>query len=367
MILTIIAYASVSYLAVRLGVVLVNLITRSLLPGSGSKGRALNLRVSVLIPARNEEENIGKVLDDLAQLDENILEILVYDDDSNDHTAFIIKEKALKDGRIRYIRGEGPKEGWLGKNHACHALAKESGGDLLLFLDADVRVEKGLIEDSISYLERYQLDLLSLFPVQEMKSLGEWLTVPLMNKILLGNLPLILIRKLRIKDFAAANGQFMLFRSEVYKQNWFHETVKQDRVEDIGIIRHTKMLDYRTMTLLSGGQVHCRMYSGYSGALKGFAKNINAFFGNNWLILMLYVILTTLGPLAVYALFSLAGLLLYVAVLVALNVMISLLSRQFWVLNVVLMPLQQASLVILFAMAAWRQLTGKMEWKGRKI
>ena len=197
--------------------------------------------------------------------------------------------------------------------------------------------------------------------------MGEWLTVPLMNKILLGNLALFLIRKLRMKAFAAANGQVMLFRSEVYKQNWFHEAVKQDRVEDIGISRHMKALGYRTMTLLSGGQVHCRMYGGYSGALKGFAKNINAFFGNNWLILMLCVILTTLGPFAVYALFSLAGLLIYITGLVAVNIMISLLSRQFWVLNIVLLPLQQASLVILFAMAAWRQLAGKMEWKGRKI
>jgi glycosyltransferase involved in cell wall biosynthesis len=367
MILTIIAYASVFYLAVRLGVVIVNLITRPLLPKLRSESKVFKVGVSVLIPARNEESNIGKVLDDLGKLDENILEILVYDDDSNDHTAFIIREKALNDGRIRYIRGEGPEEGWLGKNHACHALAKEAGGDLLLFLDADVRVEKGFLEDSIHYLEQHRLDLLSLFPVQEMKTFGEWLTVPLMNKILLGNLPLILVRKLRINDFAAANGQFMLFRSEVYKQNWFHEAVKQDRVEDVGIIRHMKALGYRTMTLLSGGQVHCRMYGGYSSALKGFAKNINAFFGNNWLILMLYVILTTLGPFAVYALFSLAGLLLYFAVLLAVSIMISLLSRQFWVLNVVLMPLQQASLVILSAMAAWRQLTGKMEWKGRKI
>ncbi len=155
------------------------------------KGRifGINPLVSILIPARNEENNIGRLLDDLQELKYNNFEILVYDDDSTDQTRSVIMDKSLLDKRIRYIQGKVLLPGWLGKNHACHQLAKAAKGDYLLFLDADVSVIPRLFTDSIAFMEKQDLDLLSLFPVQKMKTLGEWLTVPLMNRILLGNLP----------------------------------------------------------------------------------------------------------------------------------------------------------------------------------
>ena len=360
----IIAYAAIAYLAVQFGVVLANLITWPVL---NRRGNHSDSSLSVLIPARNEAQNIGNLLDDLRITKDNVIEILVYDDDSSDETADIIKAKSIEDSRIRCMKGDGPQAGWLGKNHACHEMASAANGDFLLFLDADVRVDKELIVDSISYAEEHRLDLLSIFPVQEMKSLGEWLTVPLMNKILVGNLPLILIRETKWKDIAAANGQFMLFRSEIYRRHRFHEMVKEERVEDIRIIKMMKMFGHRAQTLLSGGQVRCRMYRGYDDALNGFAKNVNAFFGNNWLILILYVMLTTLGPFAVWSVFSVWAMLIYLAVLISTRIMISVLSRQDWLMNILLMPLQQATLAILSAKAAWQQISGKMEWKGRRV
>ena len=366
----IIAYVAIAYLAFQFLVVLVNLITHPVLKGFPARqktGDNLRNGISVLIPARNEALNIGALLDDLRAIDVCIEEILVYDDDSIDQTAEIVRERSNIDSRIRYIRGGGLMEGWLGKNHACHCLAKEAVGDYLLFLDADVRVEPGGIEDALASLKEFRLDLLSLFPVQEMKTFGEWITVPLMNKILLGNLPMAFIRKVRLRDFAAANGQFMLFRAEIYKRYWFHEALKKERVEDIRIIRQMKEQGYRVHTLLSGGQVHCRMYAGYREALKGFAKNVNAFFGNNWLILNIYMFLTTLGPFAVWIAFSLKALLLYLSLLIVTRIMISLLSRQNPILNVLLMPVQQITLIILTATAAWREMTGRMEWKGRRV
>jgi len=307
------------------------------------------------------------VLDDLMKLDDTVVEILVYDDDSTDNTGRIIELKALSDKRIRYIRGSGPASGWLGKNHACHMMALETTGDYLMFLDADVRVSNELIVDSLSYAISHDLALLSIFPVQLMKSVGEWLTVPLMNQILVGNLPMVLIRKAKWHNIAAANGQVMIFLSEVYKKHWFHEKVKNERVEDIRIIQMMKKMGYKTQALLSDGQVQCRMYMNYHDALNGFSKNLIAFFGYNWVFLSLYLILTTSGLFAVWQLTGLIGALIYLLFLVILRTMISRLSSQNWLRNIISMPLQQATLILLSFLAAWRHMTGRLEWKGRRI
>jgi len=360
----IIAYAAFAYLALQLLVVLVNLLSGQYL----KKGEpAQNPIVSILIPARNEENNIGKLLDDLSRLDYINYEILVYDDDSTDQTASIVREKSLNNNSILYIHGTSLLPGWLGKNHACHQLARQARGDYLLFLDADVRVIPGLLTDSLAYMKKHDLDLLSLFPVQKMKTWGEWFTVPLMNRILLGNLPLMLIRLIRLPGFAAANGQFMLFKAETYKKHWFHRKVSDERVEDIQIMRLVKSLHYRGQTLLSGGQVSCRMYKGFGESISGFSKNIHAFFGKNWLILLFYIFLTTIGPFAVWAAFSLKSSIIYIAAMIMFRILVSVQSRQAWWINIMLMPLQQVSLIIISAMAAYRQATDRIFWKGRRV
>lgn len=360
----IIAYAAIAYLIVQLLVALVNMISGQYLKKADAEG---NLLVSILIPARNEENNIGNLLNDLSGLDYRNFEVMVYDDDSADQTSLIVHEKSLHDQRIRYIRGLGLLPGWLGKNQACHNLAMQAAGEYLLFLDADVRLMPGLLTDSMAFIQKHDLELLSLFPVQKMKSTGEWLTVPLMNQILIGNLPLILIRRSQMPDFAAANGQFMLFRAETYKNNWFHKELRDEKVEDIGIIRRMKRMKLNVHTLLSGGQIMCRMYTDYGEALSGFAKNVHAFFGSNWFLLFLYVILTSLGPFAVWISLPLPALFLYLAGVIVFRILVSLQSRQTWWLNCILMPFQQASLVIISVLAAYHQVTGKLTWKGRRI
>jgi chlorobactene glucosyltransferase len=216
-------------------------------------------------------------------------------------------------------------------------------------------------------VEKHDLSLLSIFPVQIMKSFGEWLTVPLMNRILLGNLPLDLIRRSRIPDLSAANGQFMLFRAEVYRKYRFHEKVKEERVEDIRIIRQMKQEGLKVMTLLSNGQIACRMYRGFRDSIPGFSKNIHAFFGRNWPVLILYLVLTIAGFPAVYLSFDWIALVVYAAAQLFVIAGVSWLSRQSSPVNILLFPLQSLTLAGITAIAVYRQLTGRFYWKGRRI
>jgi len=236
-------------------------------------------RVSVLIPARNEEKKIGFLLERLI-LNKNIFEILIYNDESTDQTAQVVSDFEKKDSRIHLIQGNSLPKGWLGKNHACFELSKRAQGDFFLFLDADVLIFGNLIEDVLFYLKTKNLGLVSLFPKQILKSWGEKVTVPMMNYILLTLLPLILVRFSPFSSHAAANGQFMFFDASLYHKMKPHEYFKSVAVEDIAIARYFKKKRIKVSCLTGEIRCQCQMYSSYQEALNGFSKNIFQFFGN---------------------------------------------------------------------------------------
>lgn len=360
------------FLLLRVFVALVNLFF-SILPKSvPEKCPPL---VSVLIPARNEAERLPELLFQLIQHDYRKMEILVYDDLSEDDTAEVIKSCARMDERIRYMEGKSLPEGWLGKNHACHQLAMHAKGDYLLFLDADVRIEKGLVMQSVSYAHKHKLALLSLFPVQQMHTLAERLVVPLMNWILVGLLPMKLTRWSSRPSLSAANGQFMLFETETYRKYRFHEMVKAQKVEDILIFKKIKQLSKSTAfetvlkaeTMLSNGMVKCRMYESWKEALDGFSKNVFEFFGGSPLLTLLFVLISSFGFVVAALYGGWWHLAVFLGMSLFLRIIVSIASRQslFW--NALLTPLQQFSFLILVFYAMRKRKRHNNQWKGRNV
>ncbi len=350
------------FLAVRLMVAALNVATARKKYRPVLKGRPL---LSVLVPARNEALNIGRLIQSIENQEYKNYELLIYDDQSDDKTGEIVESFAKNNPKIRLIRGKTLPEGWLGKNHACHCLASESKGEYLLFLDADVEVGIHLFDESINYLNEKEIQLLSIFPQQVMLSMAEKLTVPLMNWILVSLLPLVMTRFSSWKSFSAANGQFMLFDAKIYREHFFHSFVKLNAVEDIQIFRMMKKMKYRTETLLSNGQIKCRMYNGFSQAVEGFSKNIPAFFGGSVLFTLAFTLITTFGWAIVLIYMSLYVFIIFAAGTLFLRVLVSWASRQNCYENVLYAPLQQ----LVFAYIAFRSLmikkTGQIVWKGR--
>ena len=326
----------------------------------------VNDLVSVLIPARNEENNIRILLKCLQEISYKHLEILVFNDQSTDKTASIVKEFAIQDNRIRLIESEGLEKGWLGKNYACHFLASEAKGDYYLFMDADVQIEKSIIEESVNRCKKYQLGLLSAFPKQIIQSLGEKITVPLMNYILLTLLPLIFIRVSPFTSHSAANGQFMLFLASVYKKMKPHEEFKSSPVEDIRISRYLKRNKIKVACILGDNRITCRMYHGFHEATHGFAKNTLMFFGNSSVLAILFWAFTTLGFIPVLFV-NLDLLICYITTILMTRMIVSLISKQNLLENVLFIIPQQFVLIYIISKAI--QLKRKQDyiWKGRKI
>jgi chlorobactene glucosyltransferase len=188
-------------------------------------------RVSVILPARNEQGFIGKCLDSLISQDYANYEIIAIDDSSDDDTGKIIAEYASKDPRIIHVKA-GPKpEGWMGKNWACMEGYKKATGSLLLFTDADTKFAKNVITLAVSHLESFGLDALTVIP--KMICLDPWtkITLPVLSTFLHTRFSAIRVND-PTKKTGYFFGSFFIIRKSTYDDVGTHEGVKHEIIED---------------------------------------------------------------------------------------------------------------------------------------
>lgn len=352
-------------LGVRLLVALVNYLSFPFPAKSGDENGVKD--ISILIPVRNEEKNIRQLLNSLTRFKHQPLEILVYDDGSTDNTAAIASEFEKSRDNVKVLHGLQLPPGWLGKNHACFQLAKVARGSYFLFLDADVFVKDGLLPRVLKTMNKSSIDLLSIFPNQLMGSMGEKLTVPLMNWILLTLLPLPLVSLSRNPAFAAANGQFMLFRADIYRNMQPHERFRSHPVEDIAISRFYKKNGYSVATLLGDEHIQCRMYAGLNEAVNGFSKNVFHFFGGSVLATILFALITTLTPIVLFWREGVIPGLFALAAIILIRIFVSLSSKQNMLTNISLFIAQHIVFLFLVGYALKSHHKKVLLWKERNI
>lgn len=362
--MVVLAYIVLGFSIIQFLVAIVNVAFQQPFPKPVKNGSPL---VSVLIPARNEEKNIVNILTDLRHIQYKNLEIIVFNDQSEDKTGEIVNEFAKTDNRIKLIDSVNLPEGWLGKNHACYSLAKNAAGEYFLFLDADVRIEGEIIARTIAFSDKNQLGLVSVFPHQIMKSLGEWITVPNMNYILLTLLPLILVRKTGFQSLSAANGQFMFFRAGIYRKFQPHEKMKSEKVEDILIARYFKRNKIKIACISAKNSIQCRMYNGFGEAVSGFSKNVTMFFGNSFLAAFLFWLVTGFRFVVVLLFLSMPVFYFFLLIIILTRAAVSLSGGQNILLNTLLLVPQQVAMGIFILKAFENKLRKRWVWKGRNI
>jgi chlorobactene glucosyltransferase len=202
--------------------------------------------ISVLIPARNEEEDIVPCLESLRQQDYPNYEILVLDDNSTDRTAERVAEVAAADPRIRLLRGQPLPQGWAGKPYACHQLAAEAKGSWLLFTDADTIHAPTMLGSAMAYVHEHRLSLLSGLPLQKTVSFSQRVAVPAMYFLILCGMPLWWVQGARRPKPGLVIGQFIFVAAADYHEVGGHEAVRSKILEDIWLgftmARHGKRL-----------------------------------------------------------------------------------------------------------------------------
>ena len=252
--------------------------------------------VSVLIPARNEKENLVACVNSVLLQGTVVKEILVYNDHSTDGTDEIIDQLRLENAHFHNIEVNPLPAGWCGKNYACAQLAKSATGAWLLFLDADARLSPNAINRMIQEAISREVTFLSCWPRLEMISLAEKLLMPMLNFVVFSIFPGFL-SLLKDKQFSGnpslgiAHGSCMFFEKDSYFKFGGHERVKDQIFEDTRIAQLWRE-DRQSGVCLDGQDVvSLRMYKSWQEIWSGFQKNFYPAFRkdqNFWLFILFH-------------------------------------------------------------------------------
>lgn len=235
--------------------------------------RSVRPALSLLVPARNEAASIRHCVESALASTGVTLEVVVMDDASTDGTAEIVGEIAARDPRVRLESAPPLPDGWNGKQHACARLAEVARNDVLVFIDADVRLTPGGLARAVDFLDASGSALVSGIPRQRTGSWAERLVIPLIHFILLGFLPLGAMRRSPRASFAAGCGQLFIARREAYEAVGGHARIRGSRHDGVTLPRAFRRAGYRTDLFDATRVATCRMYRSAREVWLGFAKN----------------------------------------------------------------------------------------------
>ena len=233
-------------------------------------GSTTQARVSVLIPARDEAANIADCVSSVGLVDE----LLVLDDGSSDGTA----DRAAAAGAT-VLPGHPLPAGWLGKPWACEQLAAAAGGDVLVFVDADVRLAPGAVAAAVALLEATGLDVMCPFPRQLAGTIAERLVQPLLQWSWLTTLPLPLAERSPRPSLTAACGQFVVIRRSALQRVGGFAAVRGAVLDDLALVRAVKAAGGRGGVVDGSALAACRMYAGWGQLRAGYGKSLWGAFG----------------------------------------------------------------------------------------
>ena len=229
-------------------------------------------RVSVVIPARNEERRIEEALQSVLRQNYPDAEFIVINDRSTDRTGAILAELASQYSRLRVIEISDLPEGWLGKNYALYRGAEAAGGELILFADADVVMDRATLIKAASYMLERQLQHLAVLP--EIRMPGVLLG---MFTSAFGIFFSIYARPWKAKDPKSKRfigiGAFNLVSAPAYRAAGTHQAIAMRPDDDIKLGKLLKKHGYRQELVFGGAMMHVEWYSSLRELVDGLMKN----------------------------------------------------------------------------------------------
>ena len=240
--------------------------------------------VTAIVPVRNEESVIAACIQSLARQPE-IAEILVVNDQSSDQTASVVRSLVEKIPNLHLLEAGGLPDGWVGKNHALWVGVQQAKSPWLLFTDADAEHEPNSAARALQLAREHNAALVSFSPEQ--------ITEKWYEKALIPYVYLRLAKKFsydHVNDpassAAAANGQFLMIRRDVYDSVGGHAGVAGEVLEDVAIATRVKQADHRIWFASGKGLVRTRMYRSFGVMWEGWKKNLYRLMGGTpWAVL----------------------------------------------------------------------------------
>ncbi|MCA0988252.1 glycosyltransferase [Guptibacillus algicola] len=272
-------------LAAFLGWTMINSYFMPALP-KGKSYRDKDELVSILIPLRNEEDNVPDLITNLRKLTYPNVEFILLDDDSSDRTLTLLTELTKGDERFSILEGNDLPPTWNGKVYACHQLSERAKGDYLLFIDADIRLHRDTIQSTLTLIKKMKASMLSGFPAFPVSLWLEKLLVPLQHFVVHFHLPLLPANWTTRPAFTAAHGAFILVKHREYKMIDGHKAIHNSLVDDVDLSRAFKAHGYRSLLANVTTYTTCYMYRSNKDVWEGFTKNLFPGLGRSLLLVI---------------------------------------------------------------------------------
>jgi glycosyltransferase involved in cell wall biosynthesis len=245
-----------------------------------------NPRVSIVVPARNEQQDIEQSLTRLLELDYDNYEVIAVNDRSTDRTGEIMERVASRShaevgGRLRVIHHQELPPGWLGKTHAMWTATNQATGDWLLFTDADVLFKPDSLRRAVAYAEAERADHVVLFPQMIMKRPGEYMMIAFFQTMFVfGHRPWK-VADPKSKDHMGV-GAFNLIRRSVYNAIGTYEALRMEVLDDMKLGKVVKNAGFAQRNVFGADLISIRWARGARGVVNNLTKNFFAVLSFQW-------------------------------------------------------------------------------------
>ena len=312
--------------------------------------------VDVLIPMRNEEENVEGCLKSVLNSELlDVSKVFVLDDGSSDSTAELIGQF-----KVDKLSGTQPPTGWLGKVWACHNLAQVGSGKYLVFVDADVRLHPYAIASSITKMNKFGWDFISPYPRQISGSFLEKLIQPLLQWSWLASVPLRIAEKFPNRSMTIANGQFFIVKRSAYNTSGGHAVIPDEVLDDLELARLLISKGFKGGVADGSAVASCRMYKSNSQLIDGYTKSLWKAFGGQFGTLLAIFLLYFTGISPYLGIGAPATFIFLSRVLAAIKTR----SNPAYAF---LHPISILILLYLIVLSSIRKSRGTLQWRGRAI
>lgn len=324
------------------------------------------LAITVLVPLRNEEKNVNELVASLKkQRGISHFNIVLIDDNSTDQTRRLCSEAISDDSRFSLLIGREMPKGWLGKPFALKQGLELCDSELIILIDADVRLQDNALSEAAALFAEKGLDFISVYPREIALTWSERLIQPLLQWSWIASVPLKIAEGSSRQSLAIANGQFFLLRKSSLVGVGGFDSIRDDVLDDIALARMLLKNGFHG-TVVDGSRVaECRMYQSWEELRNGYSKSLPVAFGGPFgsSLVVILLFLTGVLPFAI----ALTGSTVGIASL-TLTYLSRLLSARVtggrW-LDAFAHPLSSL-LLIYMIVRSWRT-RGKILWKGRTV
>jgi len=331
-----------------------------------NKATQIQESISVVVPLRNEATNVAELIDSLrAQKNLAHVEYLLLDDNSEDQTLTLLHQHTSGLSNFHILNGSALPQGWIGKTWALQQLFEKATGEIIVSLDADVRLVPDAISAAVTLLKETQLDFLSPYPSQLAHSWSERLIQPLLQWSWMSTVILRIAEKSSISSMVVANGQFFVVRRAALAQVGGYEGVRNKVLDDVELARALVKQGSHGCVANGASIASTRMYKSWGEIQSGYGKSLHAAFGSVFgsAIAITFLFLTGIAPLIAGITGSYLAWYAYAAV--TLTRAMSAIKVGKTGIDAFLHPISSALLIYLI-IYSW-MMRGQVQWKGRTL